>query len=126
MTRLLLMTAALAVIILVRFLSDMAAIKRLSQRSGLSRLQARAMFRAEIYNTMAANKITALAFLAALGYGIWLFLHTTGPDRVLMPILTIILAMEFGRYLTRKEADAHIEQRLAQRQSATTESMPNE
>lgn len=117
MTRLFLMMAALGLIIVVRFVSDQAAIRKLANESGLNRLQARTLFRAEIYNAMAANKLIALLFLGAIGYGIYLFLRLQQPDRILLPILTIIMVMEIGRYVTRNDAYNKINERLRKRET---------
>ena len=117
MTRLFLMMAALGLIIVVRFVSDQAAIRKLASESGLNRLQARTLFRAEIYNAMAANKLIALLFLGAIGYGIYLFLRLQQPDRILLPILTIIMVMEIGRYVTRNDAYNKINERLRKRET---------
>lgn len=107
------MIVALAVIVVLRFLTDQKDIKRLARQHNLKPLQARTVFRTEIYNAMAANKVSMLIFLAAVAGAIYIFMHTAAEQKVLMPILTIILGMEIGRFLTRNEAERAIEARIA-------------
>lgn len=108
-----LMMVALGLIIVVRFVSDQKDIARLVKTQGLTQIQARGIFRSEIYNAMAANKFTALVFLVAVGAAIYIFLHSAGPGKILMPVLTVILGMEIGRFMTRRAADAAIAGKIA-------------
>ena len=114
------MMAAVGVIVILRFFLDQKEINRLRITHSLTQMQARGIFRSEIYNTMAANRVTSLIFLAAIGAAVYLFLNTVGEAKILMPILTIILGMEIGRYLTRNAADAAIRERISALNASTT------
>ncbi len=106
------MIVALAAIVILRFVTDQKDINRLAREHNLTQLQARGIFRTEIYNTMAANKVSLLIFLAAIAGAIYIFTHTVAEQKVLMPVLTLILGMEIGRFITRAQANEAMVKRI--------------
>ena len=106
------MIVALAAIVIVRFVTDQKDINALAREHGLTQMQARGIFRTEIYNSMAANKLSLLIFVAAIAGAIYIFMHTVAEQKVLMPVLTIILGMEIGRFMTRAAANEAILARI--------------